>query len=40
MNNLACSNSVSCLGSCQSCPNNPYDRCSHSKDVTLQLVSL
>ena len=36
MSNLACSNSFSCLGSCQRCPNNPNDRCSHSEDVTLQ----
>ena len=36
MSNLACSNSFSCLGSCQRCPNNPYNLCSHSEDVTLQ----
>ena len=36
MSNLACSNSFSCLGSCQSCPNNSYRGCTHSEDVTLQ----
>ena len=35
MSTLACSNSFSCLGSCQSCPNNSYQGCTHSQDVTL-----
>ena len=40
MSNLACSSSFSCLGSCQSCPTNSYQECSHSEDVTIQCSKL